>query len=214
MPVNYNPVAGYYDFLSRLLFGQSEIRAQVQLLASIRPGDRVLIVGGGTGWVLEKIAAVHSSGLSITYVESSSRMMARSKRRDCRQNQVSFIQLPIEQFTTTEQYDCILTAFLFDNFSASQATAVFRVLDPLLKTGGHWLFADFYLHKGKPRFWQALLLQSMYIAARILCKVETQSLVDMEPIFADAHYRQLYTSYYYRQFIQSVVYQKKEVYLV
>ena len=84
----------------------------------------------------------------------------------------------------------------------------------MLKTGGYWLFADFYLHKGHARFWQAILLQSMYIAARILCKVEAQSLVDMEPIFSDAHYRQLYTFFYYRQFIQSVVYQKKEVYQV
>lgn len=212
MSVNYNSVAGYYDFLSRLVFGQSEINAQVQLLSSIRPGDRILIVGGGTGWILEKIAAIHASGLLITYVESSSQMMAHSRKRDCRQNQVSFLQMPIEQFATEERYDCILTGFLFDNFSRELAIQVFRVLDPLLRTGGYWLFADFYLHEGKTRFWQTVLLQSMYIAARILCKVEAKSLVDMEPIFADAHYRQLYTFFYYGQFIKSVVYHKKEVY--
>jgi ubiquinone/menaquinone biosynthesis C-methylase UbiE len=209
MPNNYDPVAGCYDFLSRLVFGQAEVAAQIELLKYINPGNQILIVGGGTGWILEKLAAVHSSGLRITYVESSCNMMALSKKRDWRQNDVDFVLLPVEQFVTEERYDSILTGFLFDNFSTESADMVFHLLHPLLKSRGYWLFADFYYHKGEGALWQALLLKSMYIAARLICGVEGRYLADMEPLFAAAGYRQLYTFSHYRRFIKSIVYQKE-----
>jgi SAM-dependent methyltransferase len=92
MPNNYDPIAAYYDLVHRLFYGRAEINAQVELLSFIKPGDRLLIVGGGTGWILEKIAALYRSGLAITYIESSSAMMALSRKRDYGQNRVEFVE--------------------------------------------------------------------------------------------------------------------------
>ena len=209
MSNNYDPVARSYDFLSWLVFGQAEINAQVEMLGYIGPGSRMLIVGGGTGWILEKIAAVQPSGLRITYVESSARMMERSRKRNAGSNHVEFVLLPIGEFVAAAPYDCILTGFVFDNFSADQARAVVRQLDPLLCEEGYWLYTDFYLPKGKKRkFWKAVLLKVMYLAARIICKVEASQLPDMEPVFGEAGYISVYTSWHYSKFIQSVVYRK------
>jgi hypothetical protein len=117
--------------------------------------------------------------------------------------------LPIEEFEVAVEFDCILTGFVFDNFSVDKAMAVVRQLDPLLREGGHWLYADFYLPKQKWKLWKAVLLKSMYIAARIICKVEASKLPDMESIFGDAGYTPVYTSFHYSRFIKSVVYRKK-----
>ena len=209
MSNNYDPVARYYDFLSWLVFGQAEINAQVELLGYLAPGSRLLIVGGGTGWILEKIAAVHSSGLHITYVESSPRMMELSRKRNCGHNSVEFVLLPIEEFVAPSPFDCILTGFVFDNFSADKARTVVRQLGLLLREGGHWLYADFYLPKRKRKLWKAVLLRAMYIAARIICRVEASKLPDMEAIFGEAGYTSVYASWHYSKFIQSVVYRKK-----
>ena len=208
MSNNYDPVARYYDFLSWLVFGQAEINAQIELLGYLAPGSRMLIVGGGTGWILEKIAAVHPSGLHITYVESSPRMMEQSRKRNCGHNPVEFVLLPIEEFVAPAPFDCILTGFVFDNFSAEKARAVVRQLDPLLREGGYWLYADFYLPKQKRKLWKAVLLRAMYIAARIICKVEASKLPDMEAIFGEVGYATVYTSFHYSKFIQSVGYMK------
>ena len=78
MKNNYNTIAGYYDFLSRTIFQRSIINAQVALLSYIKPNSTVLIVGGGTGWILEKI---EPAGLEITYVEISENMLALSRKR-------------------------------------------------------------------------------------------------------------------------------------
>lgn len=210
MANNYDAVAGYYDFLSRLVFGQAEINAQVELLEYLAPGSRVLIVGGGTGWILEKMAAVQPSGLRITYVESSARMMARSRQRNCGQNVVQFVELPVQELVTEERYDCVLTGFLFDNFHTALAEQIFSQLDALLVGGGNWLYADFYRPpKRKGKLWQAVLLRSMYIATRWLCKVEANQLPDMEAIFSEAGYRRVFTSFHYQRFIQGMVYRKR-----
>ncbi len=208
---NYDPIARYYDWLSRLFFGRSEIDAQVGMLKYVAAGSRVLIVGGGTGWILEELAAIHPAGLRIVYVEPSGKMMDLSRNRNYGENDVVFVQLPVEQWVTEERFDVILTGFVFDNFTADRTGFVFRLLDGLLRGGGYWLFAEFCLQKGVGKFWQALMLKTMYWSARLVCRVEASQLTDAEPLFAAAGYRQLERAYYYARFIKAIVYEKAGV---
>jgi ubiquinone/menaquinone biosynthesis C-methylase UbiE len=53
---NYDRIARIYDKLSRMVFGKSIVRAQQSILPFITTPARMLIVGGGTGWILEEIA--------------------------------------------------------------------------------------------------------------------------------------------------------------
>ncbi|MEP5106138.1 MAG: methyltransferase type 12, partial [Ekhidna sp.] len=56
MVVNdFDFVAPIYDRLSKLVFGKSLIKAQAYHLKVIGDKDRVLILGGGTGKLLEFI---------------------------------------------------------------------------------------------------------------------------------------------------------------
>jgi len=205
---NYDPIARYYDFLSRLFFGRTEIEAQVELLAFASPGSRMLIVGGGTGWILEEIADRYPAGLRITYVESSGEMMRLAKRRRVGTSVVSFVEVPIEEFVTEERYDCILTGFLFDNFSAGLAARVIRWLCPMLEGDGCWLFADFYYRRRESRFWQGLMLRVMYFSARLICKVDARELPDMDSLFVQAGFTPVHISWYYRGFIKAVAYRR------
>jgi ubiquinone/menaquinone biosynthesis C-methylase UbiE len=207
---NYDSIARYYDFVHRLFYGQSEINAQTELLDYIKPGDRILIVGGGTGWILEKMSAVYPSGLRITYIESSVKMMELSRVRDCRRNNVSFVQERVEDWVGGDEvYDCILTGLFFDNFTAAHSAQIVQLLTPFLKRDGFWLDSDFYYPKGRGKLWQALLLKTMYVSARLICGVEAKRLPDMELIFRTAGYWSVNMSFHYQRFIRSVVYQKK-----
>ena len=222
MANNYDPIAAYYDLLHRLVYGRTEINAQVGLLSFIKPGDRLLIVGGGTGWILEKIRDLYRSGLVITYVESSRAMMTLSRKRDCGQNQVEFVEGSVEQFVTTVRYDgvvrydavlrydCILTGFFFDNFASDQAARIVGELAPRLGEGGFWLFADFHYQKGKGKWWQAILLKLMYASARLIVKVEGEELTDMAPIFEGAGFEEVYAAFYYGRFIKAIAYRMRE----
>src|SRR6201996_2756185 len=142
MASNYDNSAWFYDRLSRVVYGRALIRSQVYLLGHIPAGSKVLIVGGGTGWILEEIAKVHPSGLRITYVEISAKMLALSRKRNAGKNEVVYINDPVEHLTGADSFDVVFTPFLFDNFTEQTLQKVFAQLHKQLKPGGIWLNTD------------------------------------------------------------------------
>ncbi len=208
MPNNYDAAAWFYDALAQLVFGKALVKAQRFLIQCIKPQTSILIVGGGTGWILEEIACVQASTLKITYVEVSGRMIGLSKKRDYLQNEVGFIHAAIEDCKLVQQYDVILTPFIFDNFTEKHIRLVFAQLHQTLKPGGLWLFADFQVqdnHQGK---WQKFILKTMYWFFGWLCKVETKNLVKMDAFFIRQKYTLVRERLFYKGFITSKVYQK------
>jgi ubiquinone/menaquinone biosynthesis C-methylase UbiE len=203
MTTNYNKIAGVYDLISRAVYGKALVNAQVCLLKYIPANSRVLIVGGGTGWILEEIAQIHS-GLTIDYVESSQKMIALSEKKDHGTNHINFINLPAEDYITEERYDVILTPFFFDNFKVDKIQVIFDQLNNLLKKNGIWLYVDF-IDNG--RIWQKLFLKTMYLFFRITTGIETQKLINMDRFF-DPGYETIVEVLHYHNFIRSIAYQK------
>jgi cyclopropane fatty-acyl-phospholipid synthase-like methyltransferase len=209
MKDNYNNIAFIYDRLNRLIFGKAQIKAQTALLPYIKNGDRLLIVGGGTGWILEEIANIHPAGLEIDFIDSSERMLSQSKKRYFGLNKITFIHQAVEETELKHDYNVIISGFFFDNFMLRKAESIFMLLDSKLISGGLWLFADFTLNHEKGLLWKRAMLQFMYFFFRIVCKIEATQLIEMEPIFKQAHYQPIFKMAVYGNFIESVVYEKQ-----
>ncbi|MES2376289.1 MAG: class I SAM-dependent methyltransferase [Bacteroidota bacterium] len=206
MPSNYDNSAWFYDRLSRLVYGKALVDAQVYLLPYVPPNSNVLIVGGGTGWILEELARVHPAGLNITYVEISEKMMALSQKRHCGNNKVIYITQAVENVAFTEKFDVIITPFLFDNFKEETLERVFAHLHHQLKTGGLWLNTDFRL-TGK--WWQNVLLKSMFLFFKAICGIETSVLPDIERQFRQNGYATVAEKSFFGEFVISAVFEKK-----
>lgn len=210
MPNNYDKIAVIYDRLSRFVFGKALINAQVSMLTYVPASSSILVIGGGTGWILEELAALHESGLTITYVELSANMIALSKKRDWKNNKVVFMHQPVENFMPDHSYDIILTPFIFDNFTNEKIAIVFSSLHACLNPHGRWLNADFVYDPGKGKIWQKFLLKLMYTFFRITCNIEARQLVNMENFFKTSNYRPIARFEYYAGFICSAVYERYE----
>ena len=206
---NYDRIASTYDRLSRLVFFQAQTNAQKVQLPFIPPGSKILIVGGGTGWILEAIAKVPFSGLNITFVEISANMIALARKVDAGNNKVFFLQSAIEDQDFEHPFDVVITAFLFDNFGGPRAEQVFEKLHGTLKNGGLWLFSDFSETSTRP--WQSVLLKLMYAFFRQIAQVEANSLFNTAPLFQKHGYRRVFHKLYYWKFIESSVYEKDQV---
>lgn len=205
---NYDKIANYYDTLSRLVFFRSQLNAQINQLHFIKKNSKVLIVGGGTGWILEELAKLYSEGLRIIYVEISAKMIALSQKRSYKNNTVEFINLGIEDFATDEDFDIILTPFLFDNFPQQRAIKVFEQLNGYLKNGALWFLVDFSLQKKNGKWWKWLLLKSMYRFFKLLGIVEANRLTDMNPYFLKRNYQIVEERLYYGGFITATIFKK------
>jgi ubiquinone/menaquinone biosynthesis C-methylase UbiE len=205
MAANYDNSAWFYDNLARLIYGKSLVKAQVFLLQYIQPNSTVLIAGGGTGWILEELARIYPSGLKITYVEISEKMLALSQKRNYRNNEVIFINKPVEDSAISAEFDVIITPFLFDNFTEQTLKNVFKCLHHLLKPGGLWLNADFQL-TGK--WWQNILLKTMFAFFRLVCGIEARRLPQIEKQFTQKGYNLVAGQTSFGEFIVSKVLSK------
>jgi len=203
MPANFNNAAPFYDRLSRLIYGGALLNAQVYLLQYIPPNSKILIAGGGTGWILEEITKIHASGLNIIYVEVSENMMALSKKRNTGANQVAFINDAMEDVSVPADFDVVITPFLFDNFTEQTTQQVFNHIHSSLKPAGLWLNCDFQLG-GK--WWQGVLLKSMFLFFRVVCNIEATHLPDIDQHFAAHHYKSIAQQTFFGDFIVSKIY--------
>ena len=203
MASNYDNSAWFYDSLSRLVYGKALVNAQVYLLQFVKPDSTILIAGGGTGWILEELARIHPIGLKITYIEISAKMMSLSKKRWIADNEVIFINSAVEDVPVTTQFDVLITPFLFDNFKEETLQKIFSHLHAQLKAGGLWLNTDFQL-SGK--WWQNVLLKSMFIFFRALCNIETSTLPDIQRQFKTNNYKIIAESAFFGDFISSRAY--------
>lgn len=205
MPANYDNSAWFYDRLSRLVYGKALVWSQVYLLKHIPANSNILIAGGGTGWILEEIAKVRPSGLTITYAEISSNMTALSKKRNTGSNKVIFINEPVEKIENDSLYDLVFTPFLFDNFTEQTLQQVFTHMHTRLKPGGVWLNTDF---RPTGKWWQTFMLKSMIIFFRMICGIEANKLPDIEGQFERHQYKVIDQKSFFGEFILSTAYQK------
>lgn len=205
MAANYDNTAWFYERLSKLVFGQAQIKAQEYFLNQVQPGATILIIGGGTGHILESITRLHTSGLQITYVEISAKMMTLSRRRYTGKNQVTYITAGIQDISFTTSFDVVITAFLFDNFSEDGLANVFPLINAQVNPGGLWLNTDFQL---TGPFWQKLMLKSMYLFFKLFKAVDVQKPPDTENIFRQYGYQLKAYRSFYRNFISSQLYIK------
>lgn len=203
---DYSNAAWFYDRLSRVVFGQTLVKAQIHFLSAIPPHSNILIAGGGTGQLLESIAAIHSQGLKITYAEISAKMIARAQRRNAGQNQVTFINEGVEHISADDKFDVVITAFLLDSLNPQIFSPVFYHMHSLLRLGGIWLNTDFQL-TGK--WWQKPLLKSMYFFFRLMGCTDTISLPQIARAFRRTGYEVVEERSFYGDFILASVYRKE-----
>ena len=205
MSANYNNSVWFYDFLTGLVFGQTLLRAQVYLLHNIKPGNKILIAGGGTGKILEAIKGVHPADLKITYVDVSEKMIAASKKRDAGKNEITFINAAIEKSELPDNFDVVITPFLLDNFTEENLQKIFSRIDQSLLPEGLWLNTDFQL-TGKR--WQKIMAGSMLIFFRIICAIEAKKLPDIQNCFNNNGYRIVEKKTFWGDFVITIAYQK------
>lgn len=205
---SYDVVAGGYDWLASLFIGKALRKAQTQFLPLIPPNAKILVVGGGTGWILEEITKVHQKGLYIDYVDVSANMIALSKKRYVSENEIHFYTQSILQFSGGQLYDVVITPFLLDNFKEETMQKVFAHLHQQLLLNGLWLYTDFEITP-KSAWWQKMVLFTMYSFFRIVCNIEASQLPHVIAQFQKHQYHLLNSQTFLHHFIATYVYKKE-----
>ena len=199
---DFNSIAPLYDTLSSLIFGKSIRSAQTQFLHYIRPESKVLLLGGGTGWIITEVLSVNP-GCKVWYIEASAKMLELSKKHLSETDNVVIIYGTEDSIPDNVIFDAVITNFYLDLFSSDDCRRLVGKIATRINAKGVWLVSDFQ----NTTWWQSAMLNMMYGFFKIVAKVRTQSLPQWREVFIERGFMEEPVRTFYANFIRSSVFQ-------
>ena len=203
----FDLLANWYDWLVQLVFGKEVYLSQIKWLGQIPEGARVLIIGGGSGWILSEVLQ-RTVRTKVDYLELSPRMLELTRQQmleeGCEPSRYVLRAGGVESLEASERYDAILTFFFLDLFAEDEADRVIGKLGGHLHPGGSWLFADFIPHN----LFQRVLLGTMYAFFRLVCGISGSRLLPFDRMFRRNGLELKQEASFARRMIQSRIYEQ------
>ncbi len=208
----FDRLAGVYDLLVRLVFGRAIEKAQCALLEKLPPGGKILLIGGGTGWLLKPLCT-QAKPAELLYLDASAAMIAKARafaRREIPQELEKITFLHGTQLDLTEQkmFDILITPFFLDLFSQKELPAVFEKLKQQLQPDGCWYLIDFQLPANAFRPFARALIWVMYRFFRLFTSMSGNKLCDPSSLFRDANFQLTHEKSFYLGMVKSQLWER------
>jgi len=199
---NFDFVAPFYDMLSSLVFGKAMHSAQTRFLRDIVPGANVLILGGGTGWLLAELLAINPT-CKVWYIEASSKMIKLSKKKvEKTTSKVIFIHGTENSLPEGIVFDAVITHFFFDLFSTQECKQIISTIRPTVHANTIWLITDFV----KTTWWHGAMLEVMYRFFSVVSGIKANSLSEWESVMEQVGFIEVKSQRTYGKFIKSTLF--------
>ena len=199
---NFDSVAPIYDNLSTLVFGKTMFNAQTIFLREIEQGATVLILGGGTGWLLAEVLRINLT-CKIWYVEASSNMimLAKKKISSAEMYRVNFVHGTEDSIPAEISFDVVITPFYLDLFCNNSCHVVIQKIKSSLHAKGIWIITDFV----RTAWWHYGMLFLMYRFFEITSHIEATRLPDWESTLKQNGLEEIKSYLFYSGFIKSTL---------
>ncbi|MBS1488014.1 MAG: class I SAM-dependent methyltransferase [Bacteroidetes bacterium] len=200
-PNDFDRVAFIYDRLVRLVFGKTIVRAQLYFLHLIPEEANVLILGGGTGWLLKELILAKPQA-TVWYIDASAKMIARAKEKTENCQQIYFIQGTENDIPAAIQFNAVITHFYLDLFSEETLPPVILKIKNHLSANAIWLATDFV----KKAWWHKVLLKMMHLFFRFTSNLQTTMLPDWSEMLQKHGGKKYGSNFFYGRFIEAAWY--------
>ena len=204
--MNADKIAGIYDTLANFIFGDELEKAFSFYLDRVKPYDKVLILGGGTGKILQNLDELKIP-LEIDYIEISQAMLERSRKRVLEHINVRFVKADITTWQPESDYNILITPFVLDCFFDHDLKSVISKFSSKLHKDGIWIFTDFIKTQ---IFWQKWLVKIMYRFFQITTGLTISTLPDFNKAFEHSNLDLSASKTFYYNLIEARVYSVSE----
>jgi len=203
----------FYDFSSRLFFGNYLLKSQTYFLPQLKKCNSVLIFGGGTGKILAELLKQNIES-EYTYVDISSTMINKTKKRVdgfSQTQNTNFIEGSYLNIPADKKFDLIITPYVLDCFSEEELIIVMNTLDSKLNKDGQWLFTDFNSpQNGLMKTAAGIITRTLYFFFNMICGLGVTRLPDFEKEFSRLNHSVLKEKYFLKNLLVSKIYARPE----
>ncbi|REE00512.1 class I SAM-dependent methyltransferase [Marinoscillum furvescens] len=172
--MSFDRVAVFYDRLARLVFGPKWTNVQLEPVKHLATAEHVLILGGGSGQILEHLPEV----AQITYLEASAKMIALAQKKG--HSNVRFVQTDFLKWHTETKFDAIYCPFFLDCFSKQELQRVTAKIENALLPEGILHIIDFQRSTG----WHNALINVMYLFFKYTAGVSGRKLLPFKRLLS------------------------------
>lgn len=205
MAGGFDWIAPFYDSIARLVFGESIRRCQLEYLDKIPPAANVLILGGGTGWIVEELFKLNPT-CRVWYVEASIRMLEKARKTNEAKSPYQLVFLHGTERNLREiaevPFDAVITNFYFDLFTTTSLSSVLESITCSINPGSKLLVSEFV----EEVWWQRMLLFVMYRFFRWSASIEAARLPQWETELKRHGFAEGAAKTFYGGFIKSALY--------
>lgn len=197
----FDLLSPFYDPLSFIFFGRSLWRSQAYFLPRLERSKNVLIIGGGTGRILEELLRLDTAS-KYYYLDLSKKMIKRAEERIKKRFPdktacLTFHEGDISKLPADNSFDVVITPYVLDCVAEDELLAEMREIDARLERGGKWLFTDFqYSERPLTETISKALVKILYLFFRICCSVTNKSLPAFEEAFTLLGYQKADEKYF------------------
>lgn len=187
MKSNFNFIAPFYDQLAYLIYGDNLLEAKKAFFPLIPPDANVLLMGAGTGNILNDLFEKNPT-VQIDFVEPSRAMIRIAQKRllEKFQRQVNFICGDHHAIPAGKRYHVVTSFFVLDCFKQGEALEFGKAITSGLEQNGLWLFADFFYTKNKL---QRGLIWFMYRFFRVTANISADKLPDYNALMERLNFK-------------------------
>ncbi|HSP06308.1 MAG TPA: class I SAM-dependent methyltransferase [Acidobacteriota bacterium] len=174
--LKYRWLTPLYDPLGRLL-GDIRLKQQLLQASDIRPDDRVLDVGCGTGTFLKLMKSAQQGGLAIGLDGDLGILRIAKRKAETSHLKIEFDQAFANRLPFADaSFDRVVSSLVFHHMSTEDKRGAFREIHRVLCPGGKMVIADI----GPP------LGTLTRFASRIMQKLErvSDNMQGLLPVFA------------------------------
>ena len=197
---DFDPIALYYDVIVRFTFGQKIWEAQKEHLGEIRNDSSILILGGGTGRILNWMP----SDCAITYLEVSQKMIGQARLH----GKAQFVNCDFLVSILNEKFDWIVCPFFLDCFEEEDLKKVLEKIRGMMAEQGRLLIMDFQTKNWK----QKMIVKCMVLFFRWTANLPTKKLLPIAAYVREANFSLIKSRSFHNDFIFSDIYKNKETF--
>lgn len=204
----FNMVAPFYDFIVFLVFGKTFARLQREVFSFLTQKKHCLIVGGGSGEILE-LAINAELAKQFFYADLSDRMLLKAKKRAAKYATTSVEFSSDWKDWQHKRFDYIILPFVLDCYQQHEVSEMIQDFKKCLSHDGRILLFDFNQEQNfgyQPSFFKDAFIKLLYWFFKLTAGFESDQLPPFNLIFQAQGFKTETRITAYNEWIQGVVF--------